>query len=405
MATKKRSRRAAAIILAVLVFLYVIYQIHLLTASAVKAESSVNYTAYKTVSVDAFAIRDESLLYSDESGFEVNSVEDGTRVTYSTVVKRIFKNENDARSYQELMRLNKELNYYESVYLQKRVMNIDRNTNDGNLSSAYADALEEIRDNDYISAFESIENMRLYITNRQILTGEDIEVEEKISSLRERCGNLSANISSVEVNPDAVGYYCGTVDGYENTLSYDVDSLTMADIKKALESPASAIPSNAVGKINRGFVWYFACIVSASDISGFSSGNDIEVRLPLTDVDTIKMTVYSIENADAENCVLILKSQTMNSDIANLRKERLELIIEEHSGIRINPQALRTDSEGNLGVYVLVGNLIRFRAVNCLYATDEYIIVEGNDKTKYLKLENYDSVIYEGKDLYDGRII
>jgi hypothetical protein len=97
----------------------------------------------------------------------------------------------------------------------------------------------------------------------------------------------------------------------------------------------------------------------------------------------------------------------MNPELANLRIETVQLRLAEYSGVRIRSQALRADDNGNTGVYVLLGNIVVFRKTECLYTDGDYMVVtyNTNKENEYATLEVYDSVIYEGKNLYDGRLL
>ena len=74
--------------------------------------------------------------------------------------------------------------------------------------------------------------------------------------------------------------------------------------------------------------------------------------------------------------------------------------------------AARCVVDGEKGVYVRRGNVARFRKLNIVYSDQTYVISatasqDGepivDDPGNYLK--QYDEVILEGKDLYDGKII
>ena len=67
-----------------------------------------------------------------------------------------------------------------------------------------------------------------------------------------------------------------------------------------------------------------------------------------------------------------------------------------------------------MGVYVVVGNIIKFAPIEILYYTDEYVIADGlkllkdeNDTSLgyYHKLKQYDKIIVKGRNLEDGNIV
>ena len=58
--------------------------------------------------------------------------------------------------------------------------------------------------------------------------------------------------------------------------------------------------------------------------------------------------------------------------------------------------------DGQTGVYINSGRVVRFRKIDIVYSTDDYVISKMSDEDGFLQL--YDEVIIEGKDeLYDGK--
>jgi hypothetical protein len=94
----------------------------------------------------------------------------------------------------------------------------------------------------------------------------------------------------------------------------------------------------------------------------------------------------------------------MNPDVASLRHETAEIVIASHTGLKIPSSALRVNDDGEKGVYVLSGNIAKFRKVNIVYSEDDFVLSRTEEGQEgYVRL--YDNIITEGKDLYDGKIV
>ena len=406
MAKKEALKKILCIFCAALAVFYIGYHAFKASRNAVSTEKAMSYTTYDMIETQAFALRDESIITSNQSGVAVNGVDDGTKVATTTVVKRLFSSDEAAQAYQQLQSVNRDIEYYETIQLHQQIHNIDKTTNDNNLKNTYYDILGEIESNNLNSAFSRVRDMELYITRRQLLAGESFDLSQTISGLKAQQTILTSQAQYTDVTAGKVGYYSGTVDGYESILKYDdVDKITMEQINSAMASAPDAVDASAIGRINESFTWYFLCVVDTALISSVSSGDMIEVNLPFNDISAFEMKVRSITNADAQHCVLVLESTLMDEEIANLRVETVQLRLEKYSGIRIRSQALRTDENGDTGVYVLLGNLVRFRRTECLYTNGDYMVVTYSNSDQNSTLEIYDSVIYEGKNLYDGRVL
>ena len=58
--------------------------------------------------------------------------------------------------------------------------------------------------------------------------------------------------------------------------------------------------------------------------------------------------------------------------------------------------------DGELGVYIKYGNLVKFKKVDIIYETDDYILSSATEGSgSYLSL--YDEIITSGKNLYRDR--
>ena len=93
----------------------------------------------------------------------------------------------------------------------------------------------------------------------------------------------------------------------------------------------------------------------------------------------------------------------MNRDVAKLRIADIQIITDEFMGFRISNDAVR-EVDSQKGVYVLRGNTVQFKKINIIYSSEEYSIIESSaDDSSYIR--QYDTVITQGVDLYDGKVI
>ncbi|MBR4979522.1 MAG: hypothetical protein IKX77_03120, partial [Clostridia bacterium] len=101
------------------------------------------------------------------------------------------------------------------------------------------------------------------------------------------------------------------------------------------------------------------------------------------------------------------------------RKQKIQIINNRITGFAIPKEALRI-VDGVTGVYILDGDIVRFRMVNILTTDEDYYIGDMNnpylsedynpsesaeDKKLYKYLSLYDNIIIGGKSLFDGKIV
>ena len=132
------------------------------------------------------------------------------------------------------------------------------------------------------------------------------------------------------------------------------------------------------------------------------------IDLPYSAVRSIKATVASkTKDKKGDEVAVAFKCNRMNAYIASLRKEQAEIIMHTYTGLKIPMEAVTKNEDGDEGVYVLEGNIAKFKQLRTLYSEDDYLIsgetAQEGETGSFVKL--YDAVIVGGKDLYDGKIL
>ena len=88
----------------------------------------------------------------------------------------------------------------------------------------------------------------------------------------------------------------------------------------------------------------------------------------------------------------------MNEELATLRHKKMQIVLKTYNGLKVNSRAIRIH-DGKKGVYVKLGNIIKFIETDIIYNSKDYVIVDT--EYGYDQLKIYDDVIVKGKDL-DG---
>lgn len=389
----------------VCIILYFVYQIVQMNSNPYKTELAIEREIQNSVKTTAFVVRDEEYITAENTvGTVVSIAEDGKRVGNGEDVAVVFKNSDSASAYVRINELQKEIEYYEQ--LKNRVgvgTNAPSSYNDL-IDDACIDFISSSREEIGSEFEDSLTDLRDAITARQLAVGEEIVVEAKLSKLQAELvslQNLAEGYSTVKA--PSSGYYIGSVDGYENAIPYkDCQEVTCAQISSLLSAKKQETSQNVMGKLVDSFDWYFLCNVPYNDSGEIEVGGTVSVNVPNTAVGTIKCTVVYKSDKDGEQVAVVLKCNVMNRDVANLRIADIEIITDEFTGFRINNDAIR-EVEGEKGVYVMRGNIIQFKKINIVYSTEDYSIIEKVDDSAYVR--QYDTIITQGVDLYDGKVV
>ena len=121
------------------------------------------------------------------------------------------------------------------------------------------------------------------------------------------------------------------------------------------------------------------------------------------------------KRTDSSSALAVFRVNVLPTDFNYKRFQRAEIVVEGIEGISVPKKALRVVNDVE-GVYILVGDVVRFRSVERIAEKDGYYIVKlksnaavfEDDKGEEIEIKPlslYDNVIVSGKELFDGKII
>lgn len=395
---------ALSVVLGIFVIGYFGYQIYMFKKSPVKTETALEKTVYETVDTKAFFVRDESYIQTKGTGTTVPLVSDGMRVAKGDTVAVLFKDDDSARDFNRVKEIESSISYYKSLKNRVGVQTTDLSALEKRIDSSTASYIKATQSGEISSIIRYRDALKEAITARQLATGGAISVDEKIENLENELKTLNTKSGGyagiIANNP---GYYISTTDGYENAVDYEsVKDCTVDDINAVLNSTPN-LDKGVMGKLVDSFNWYILCTIPTNKVTSFKIDENVKILLPDSTVQQIDAKLIRVnDNKDGVTAVVLCGNE-MNEVIANLRFEDIQLVFNEYSGFRIDNRAIR-EVDGVQGVYVLVGNIVRFRKINIVYSSTDYSIV-NNVENESGQLRLYDEVITEGTDLFDGKII
>ena len=403
---------AKAVLLSLLVLIiltFTVYQVYILRGnnSRMKTQTALFQTVSRSVTTQGFVIREEQYIKNPHTGTVVPAVSNGSKVAIDDTVAQIYPTEAAARNAARVKELDEAISYYRSVaFANTGVSPNDLELYKRNAAEALIGLSNAAESNDLGSFSELTDDLRMAITKKQIACGNTVDVSDKLAELTaERDALLPSVTASAAVVSDVSGYYVALADGYETLTDFSgIRDLTAADVDALNNSTPRAIPADTVGKLVTKFSWYMVCNVRAKEIYGIEAGDSVSVNFIHSSVGAINMYVAAINEGEQEGVVtMILKSNKMSSSIATLRKETVRISVERYKGYVVDPRAVRT-VEGATGVYVKLGNIVKFRKIDIAYSDEDMILATCPDgESGYLK--QYDEIIIEGTDLYDGKNI
>lgn len=397
------------VFLCMLMVFFVIYPITVFTGdkNQLKTQTAISKTVYKTLDVEAFAVREEVLIDNSVSGTVIPVVKNGSKVAVGDTVANVYFDGNAAETAARLEELQSEIQYYSSIQSNSiGTLQTDISVYKNGVADALYALSDAVENNEMSNIYTLSRKFREALTKKQIVMGKQIDVSDTLTKLTAEYAAVKNSFTvKAGVTVQNAGYYVNAADGYESTVDFStVKKLKFDDVNDILTATPKTVSSSNVGKLITDYNWYLVLNTEKSALGDIATGSEVTVTVANSAVGDIVMKVSAINVIDGSDKVtLILTSNLMNEDIAQLRNVSIKIRIKSYTGLSVDNRALRT-VDGEKGVYIKVGNIIRFRKVGIVY-TDENIILSQTPKDGSGYLEQYDEIILEGTQLYESKLL
>ncbi|MBQ5823868.1 MAG: hypothetical protein IIW48_03570 [Clostridia bacterium] len=415
--------RIAATVAALFFIFYIAFRFYVSSIEKVDTVMVYEQTINNSIFTQGFFVREEQYIENSVTGTIVPVAADGKKVSNGNTVAIAFGSDEDAATYTRINMLKSELTRYEKLRAVSPSSAIDTKTVDAIISGSVSGLMDSVLSGELDTLSDGYSELRDNIIKKQLILGKAISFDNIINGIKDELAALEAkNISSKEILADGSGYYINTVDGFENAYDYSqIASITPENVQALLTAEPADVPENIMGKLVTGFKWYIVCVLDIEQIGELKVGKNVTVDFPYASTDKLTTKVAAINVSGADKAAVLLECSTMNEELANMRLEDIELIFNTAKGFKIPNSAVREEN-GVKGVYILRNSLVTFREINIVWSDDEYVLSadppepDTEGKTKEEKEEilaalpdnqvrQYDEVIVEGKDLYDGKTI
>lgn len=423
-------RKLASAVLAVLLLVYVGYQIYNMHHTKILTETAENFTASETVQAEGIAVRAEVPVKADADGVIDYVLNTGDKVDKGGTVALVYGSEQQAGACRELGTVDGEIQKLQNLQTPGNTYAASPDTVNSLISRELSGLLSKTVDGDFYGLSQERENLLYLVNERQVVTGKITSFGARIKALQARKSALTSQAGSAKASilSPASGYFIQSAENVSNLDYNGVLSLSSAQIRSAEKASPESM-SGSVGKICTDYNWYFACVVPAGNAAAFrslSSGGTVTVGFPFVSNETAPATVAAV-NQTGENseAAVILECDYMNSALASLGRETAQIVVQEYSGIRVSRSTVHfltvskdvREADGKttvqkkevMGVYVVNGSMLQFRQIVPEYSTDAYVICDPSPQPGDLMTSDtvklHDEVVVEGTDLYDGKVI
>ncbi len=402
------AKRILTVIAAVLLLAYVGYHIFMAAYSPVTLQTAELYDEFETIETEGIVARSETLIDAPESGYVYYVAENGSRVAKDGRIVDLYTDQSVALTQQRITELDKEIADLQTIQEQGQNNRTNLNIISAQLKNVQSEIVSEIASPNY-TQMEELSTELLAVMNKQKITvGQEHDFSARIAELQSERNELAKTDTTpiASVTSDVAGYFVNSVDGFESSVNVEtITTITPDEVRSAMSQTPTVDQSLYIGKVVSGYEWYLACVIPSESVVQLSNSSTLRVRMPFVSNDIIPVTVVA-ENRDRNGDIaLVLRCDYMSAELSDIRFEQVQLLVEQHSGLRVPDEAIRFNEKQDSGVFVQEGNILYFRRIRVIYHSDKesYSICEVVDDDSYLQM--YDDIVLEGKDLYDGKIV
>lgn len=404
------TQRIILTVAVILLLLYMGFQVYRFFDGQYQTEITYMYTVSESAKVNGIVLRDEVLMDDHlTSGVAAYTVSDGTKVSSGTLLAEIYQSQADAE------------NLYQVRTIASQIELLQKAQDPGSTTSAHMDALnrqifsqldhliEEVNSDEIVDVQEYSEKLLLLLNTKQVATGKQSDYRQAIEQLTARQKFYSSKVHGTtnQIKATRPGYFIRETDGFENRFAVSqINTLMPNQLSDLLMRPVE--PDNTrVGKLMISHNWYYAANIPIDDAELYRIGREVTLDFHIGGLSPVPATVaYLNEDKESGLAAVVFKSDFINEKVVNLRITQADVTFKSITGLRVSESALRFDGVLQQGVYIIRGESIFFRPVDVIYRAQGFAlcqITEPSSADYNTNLQQYDEVITEGTQLYDGK--
>ncbi len=391
-------------VVSALLLIFCAYQTYAILYKPINTATAVSYETYEGVEINGYFVREETVIDYQITGNERYVVTEGEKVAKNGTIAEVYASAEIAAAHKRAESLQEQIETLESINSVSDPASVDLETINNRIHRAYLDLMATTDKGQYTSLEGHLSNLLTLMNRKQILTGEVSGFDTLLSSLKSELATLQSGLAKPtdKVKSKSSGFFISQTDGLEGLLT---PKLIETVDESIFEKIQKAEPKEGFGKIVSNYHWYILAKMENDSYLNFSEDTKVTLKTSITGAEKLQATVEKVQiSKDKNSAVVVFSCHTMNGQIAMTRSAPMTIVTKEYEGIRVSNRAVRV-VDGQTGVYIMQGSIVKFRPIEVLYATDTFTLCKRIDEEGGNNLRLYDEVIEKGKNLYDGKFI
>ena len=401
--------RVVSVLLSVFIIIYVIVQAVGFFYSPYEVQTVFKTTVNNSVLLNGLVLRDEEVISQEKSGVIRYQVQNGAKVAQQSVIAKKYGSEADMLAQEKAESIGEEIAVLTEAQDKGATAAATLDSITTQINESYLELMSLLAEKNLDRLQEYKLGLQGLLSKKQIIIGRQENYNERIEALRQEQTSLLNSIKTapLEVKSPNSGYFAQTVDGLESQFACeDAAQITYDQVEALAKEPVSG-QSSYIGKIIKSFEWKLVLFVSDNEVPYLETGSKVNVVFPSYGSTAYPVAVNSVElDRETGKHRLVLDCDIMDNNITKMRAEKVELILDEVTGIQIPKEAIRYE-DNEMGVYEKTGRKLYFRKIDSLYENDDFVISKDHDTddSDHVYVHHYDDVVIKGKDLYDKKPI
>ena len=395
-----------SVVICLFLIVYVSFHSVNLDSQPYQTEVALTYTISDSVEASGVIIREEQLISGQASGGVVSYQQsDGTVVREGSVIAEVYSSSSDISIRRQIRALEEQSAALQKVSDARSAEYSSTETVNRQINSEIDDYIALVHQGQISSISENKNELLYLLSQKDVIMGETESYESRIAQLQTEVDSLTSRLSGslVQYTSPEIGYFARMTDGYESVLTPDsIETMTVEQIRNFSQEKV-VFDNSTLGKIVTDHHWYYAAVLPKSDSEKFIVGDTVYLNFNMYNITQIPFTVEEVrtDDSDPDNCMVLMSTSHMVPELLMVRNPSVQIDFTSYTGLRIPAKAKRYEGQ-QVGVYVLDGDVVRFKTINIIYESSEFILCGANSDLER-PLEIYDQVIVEGTDLSDGK--
>ncbi|MFZ5988839.1 MAG: HlyD family efflux transporter periplasmic adaptor subunit [Bacillota bacterium] len=369
-----------------------------------------------SINVDAFIIRNETVLNSPMDGKCIKEVGEGEKIqAYSRVATILNKSSEKLLDDMKALDL-RIIDVQKQKSSNEDFFSDDVKKIDKEIEEKLKVVIDQGNDNSLLKIRKIKDEIDGLIRKKASIIGElsssDVHLSSLLKEKRALEGKIKENTRDIISKSSGIISYM--VDGYENILDPEkIGDLTPNDLDKIkIKEKARDVDDLSVeldrpfAKVIREIYYDIVFVLDKRSEADFRVDDHISIRI--NDIDKVidGIIAYKSKEIDGKYVVSVRVDKAM-SETAGLRKINIDLIKSYYSGLRVPLKSLRNIDTLNMKAELALvrANRARYTPVKIIGKNNEFAIIDNMEISFKSGVSLYTSYIINPKNIEEGQII